>query len=114
MFLKLFILPLKIISIPLIIIIGESDMDEKQKTIALLILAFLFNNLMGYAIWLSLLLLSVISGTPGFALYILIIGGIFFTYLITMNKYIKRKIDVNTTFYVSLNVVAMITGLFLL
>ena len=71
---QILILALKIISIPLIIIIGESHFEEKTKNIALLLLAFLFNNLLGFVTCLSILLISVLSDSYLFILAIILIG----------------------------------------
>ena len=107
---QILILPLKIISIPLIIIIGESNIDEKTKTIALLILAFIYNNLLGFASWFLIILIS--ASISIFSM--IIIGFIFFIYLITINVYIKRKLDINITIYIILNITAFLTGILLI
>lgn len=107
---QILILPLKIISIPLIIIIGESNIDEKTKTIALLILAFIYNNLLGFASWFLIILIS--ASISIFSM--IIIGFIFLIYLITINVYIKRKLDINITIYIILNITAFLTGILLI
>lgn len=107
---QLLLLPLKIISIPLIIIVGESHIDEKKKTILLLILAFLYNNLLGLVAWFAMSLLSMALTI----LSIIIIGVMFFAYLITINIYVKRKIEINNIIYIMLNVTAFLIGLFLI
>ena len=107
---QILILPLKIISIPLIIIIGESNIDEKTKTIALLILAFVYNNLLGFASWFLIILIS--ASISIFSM--IIIGFIFLIYLITINVYIKRKLDINITIYIILNITAFLTGILLI
>ena len=56
----------------------------------------------------------MLHSTYFFIVFLVIIGVIFLTYLITINIYIKRKIDVNTTFYVILSIVAFLTGIFLI
>ena len=111
---QILILTLKLISIPLIIIVGEAKLNEKNKTIILLLLAFLYNNLLGCISWLLIFLISMLHSTYFFIVFLVIIGVIFLTYLITINIYIKRKIDVNTTFYVILSIVAFLTGIFLI
>ena len=107
---QILILPLKIISIPLIIIIGESNIDEETKTIALLILAFVYNNLLGFASWFLIILIS--ASISIFSM--IIIGFIFLIYLITINVYIKRKLDINITIYIILNITAFLTGILLI
>ena len=107
---QILILPLKIISIPLIIIIGESNIDEKTKTIALLILAFIYNNLLGFASWFLIILIS--ASISIFSM--IIIGFIFLIYLISINVYIKRKLDINITIYIILNITAFLTGILLI
>lgn len=107
---QILILPLKIISIPLIIIVGESNIDEKTKTIALLILAFVYNNLLGFASWFLIILIS--ASISIFSM--IIIGFIFLIYLITINVYIKRKLDINITIYIILNITAFLTGILLI
>lgn len=111
---QIILLILKIISIPLIIIIGESDFTEKNKTITLLIIAFLYNNLIGSTTWFAIFLISALKNSYLFILSIIIIGFSILIYLITINKYIKKKIDVNTTLYISLNVIGFLTGIFLI
>ena len=83
---------LKIISIPLIIIVGESSLNKNTKTTAFLILTVIFNNLLGSIIWFAILMISVLNSTYLFIVSIIIIGFIFFSYLITINMYIKRII----------------------
>lgn len=106
---QIILLCLKIISIPLIIIVGESQLEEKNRNIALLVLAFLYNNLLGVATWFMIFFLSVLPNIIGF----IIIGSVFLTYLITINVYVKRKIDMNMAIYVLLSVTAFVTGMFL-
>lgn len=106
---QILIFLLKIISIPLIIIIGESHIDEKIKSIVLLLLAFLYNNFLGSATWFSTFLLSVSSSL----LSIIFIGFLLLIYLIAINIYVKRKIDINIILYIMLNVTAFLTGIFL-
>lgn len=106
---QILMLPLKIISIPLIIIIGESRLNEKTKTIMLLVLTFLYNNLLGFATYFSMFLISFLQSI----LAIIIIGFSILMYLVTINIYVKRKIDINTIIYTMLNLTAFLTGLFL-
>lgn len=106
---QIIMLPLKIISVPLIIIIGESHINENTKSTLLLLLAFLYNNLLGFATKFLVLLLSVPLGI----LSTIIIGASFLIYLITINIYVKRKIDINITIYVMLNLIAFLIGAFL-
>lgn len=106
---QIVILFLKIISIPLILIMGESHLNERNKTIALLILAFLYNNLMGFATWIAILLMSMM---PSIVLVIMI-GFSLLAYLITINLYVTKKVEINMMLYVMLNVVAFLTGILL-
>lgn len=93
---------LKILSVPLIIIVGESNIDEKSKTIALLVLSFLYNNFMGMVTWAFVILtfssLSILT--------IIIIGA----WIIAINLYIKEKIDINNTLYIVIIVIAFLLG----
>lgn len=107
---QILMFPLKIISIPLIIIIGESHLNEKNKMIALLILAFLYNNLLGFATRFSTFLLSALPSV----FMIITIGFSLLVYLIAINIYVKRKIEINMIIYVMLNVVAFFVGLLLI
>lgn len=88
---QILILPLKILNIHLIIIIGESYLNKRIKIIALLILAFLYNNLLGFTTKVSMLLMSILQGSYLFILSIMIIGFLILAYLITINIYVKRK-----------------------
>lgn len=106
---QIIMLPLKIISVPLIIIIGESHINENTKSTLLLLLAFLYNNLLGFAARFLVLLLSVPLGI----LSTIIIGASFLIYLITINIYVKRKIEINITIYIMLNLIAFLIGAFL-
>ena len=110
---QLLILALKIISIPLIIIIGESHFEEKTKNIALLLLAFLFNNLLGFVTCFSIFLISALSDSYLFILMIILIGFSLLVYLITINMYVKGKTDINTGIYIILNIISFLKGLFL-
>lgn len=110
---QLLILILKIISIPLIIIIGESHLNKNTKTITLLLLAFLFNSFLVSTIWLLMFVISVFKNSYLFILSIFIIGFLVLSYLITINMYIKRKIDINITLYIVLCVTGLLTGLFI-
>lgn len=102
MLILMFPLILKILSVPLIIIVGESSMDEKPKTIVLLVLAFLYNNFMGLVTWAFVILtfssLSILT--------IIIIGA----WIIAINLYIKEKIDINNTLYIVIIVIAFLLG----
>lgn len=106
---QILIFILKLISIPLIIIVGESLIDEKRQTIILLVLAFLYNNLLGFVTLFAILLFSV---SPSI-LSIIIIGFLLLVYLITINIYVIRKININIMLYIILNVAAFLTGIFL-
>ena len=106
---QILIFILKFISIPLIIIVGESLIDEKRQTIILLVLAFLYNNLLGFVTLFAILLFSV---SPSI-LSIIIIGFLLLVYLITINIYVIRKININIMLYIILNVAAFLTGIFL-
>lgn len=111
---SILILPLKIISIPLIIIIGDLNLNEKTKTILLLVFAFLCNNLLGYTARFASFFIPILEGTYLFFLSIIIIGFIILTYLVTINMYIKRKIDINNILFTILIAIAFFTGLFLI
>ena len=104
---------LKIISIPLIIIVGESSLNKNTKTIAFLILTVIFNNLLGSIIWFAILMISVLNSTYLFIISIIIIGFIFFSYLITINMYIKRKMEINNALFITLCVVGLLSGFFI-
>ena len=106
---QILIFILKLISIPLIIIVGESLIDEKRQTIILLVLAFLYNNLLGFVTLFAILLFSV---SPSI-LSIIIIGFLLLVYLITINIYVISKININIMLYIILNVAAFLTGIFL-
>lgn len=106
---QILIFLIKLISIPLIIIVGESLIDEKRQTIILLVLAFLYNNLLGFVTFFAILLFSV---SPSI-LSIIIIGFLLLVYLITINIYVIRKININIMLYIILNVAAFLTGIFL-
>ena len=106
---QILIFLIKLISIPLIIIVGESLIDEKRQTIILLVLAFLYNNLLGFVTLFAILLFSV---SPSI-LSIIIIGFLLLVYLITINIYVIRKININIMLYIILNVAAFLTGIFL-
>lgn len=112
---SMIILPLKIISIPLIIIIGESKkMSKRNKTILLLVLTFLYNNLLGFTTWSLIILVSVLKDTYLFFSSIIIMGFLMLTYLIVINMYVKRKIDINNILFTILIAIAFFTGLFLI
>ena len=104
---------LKIISIPLIIIVGESSLNKNTKTTAFLILTVIFNNLLGSIIWFAILMISVLNSTYLFIISIIIIGFIFFSYLITINMYIKRKMEINNAVFITLCVVGLLSGFFI-
>lgn len=104
---------LKIISIPLIIIVGESSLNKNTKTTAFLILTVIFNNLLGSIIWFAILMISVLNSTYLFIISIIIIGFIFFSYLITINMYIKRKMEINNALFITLCVVGLLSGFFI-
>ena len=104
---------LKIISIPLIIIVGESSLNKNTKTTAFLILTVIFNNLLGSIIWFAILMISVLNSTYLFIISIIIIGFIFFSYLITINMYIKRKMEMNNALFITLCVVGLLSGFFI-
>lgn len=96
---------LRILSIPLIIIIGESNINERTKTIVLLVLSFIYNNFIGFVAWtLGILMYTSIS-----ILTIIIIGA----WIIAINIYIKEKTDINTTIYIIFVVVAFLIGVLL-
>lgn len=105
---------LKIISIPLIIIVGESSLNKNTKTTAFLILTVIFNNLLGSIIWFAILMISVLNSTYLFIISIIIIGFIFFSYLITINMYIKRKMEINNALFITLCVVGLLSGFFII
>ena len=104
---------LKIISIPLIIIVGESSLNNNTKTTAFLILTVIFNNLLGSIIWFAILMISVLNSTYLFIISIIIIGFIFFSYLITINMSIKRKMEINNALFITLCVVGLLSGFFI-
>lgn len=105
---------LKIISIPLIIIIGESHLNKNTKTTALLILTILFNSFLGSIIWLAMFMISVLKSTYLFIFSVIIIGFIFLSYLITINMYIKRKMEINNALFVTLCIVGLLSGLIII
>lgn len=105
---------LKIISIPLIIIVGESSLNKNTKTTAFLILTVIFNNLLGSIIWFAILMISVLNSTYLFIISIIIIEFIFFSYLITINMYIKRKMEINNALFITLCVVGLLSGFFII
>lgn len=101
---------LRIISIPLIIIFGEAQhVDEKNRTIILLILSFLYNNFLGFVTW----GLWIIIATSLSILSIIILGTLILSYLIVINLYIKRRVDINNTLYLILIIVAFLIGVLL-
>lgn len=98
---------LRIISIPLIIFVGESNIDERNKTIALLLLTFLYNNFMGVIFK----ILWIFMSTPIGVLFIVIGVICFLSFLISINLYIKGKIDITRTLYIILIVIAFLIGI---
>ncbi len=98
---------LRLISIPLIVVFGELDIYERTRTIVLLILAFLYNNLMGFVAWAFGILIASSMGI----FYILIIGIIILFYLIAINFYIRKRVDINNAVYIILVLVAFLSGI---
>ena len=106
MYIQIVFIALKIMSIPLIIFVGESEqLEERKQNTLLLVLAFLFNNLLGTVIWFAFILFSV----PSIFVKIMV-GVIFLSYLFIINRYIKRKLDMNMSLYVMLCITAFFTG----
>lgn len=100
-----------IIIIP-IVIIGELHINKTIKNIVLLLLTFLYNNLLGLATWFSMFIICYsVYFFHLFFLPTIIIGISILIFLIPINIYVKRKIDINIIVYIILNVIAFMTGL---
>lgn len=98
-----------------IIIIGELHLNKKIKEIVLLLLSFLYNTLLGLAIWFLLYIIAFSTVFfNSFILLAIIVGILFLICLIPINIYVKRKIAINTIVYIIINTIAFSIGLFLL
>ncbi len=104
---------LEILSIPLLIIIGELQINEKTKTIFLLVVDFLYNSFLGSVTGFAMTMISVLDSSYLFILSTIIIGFLILVYLVTINMYVKRKLDINIAIYIILNIVGFLSGLFL-
>lgn len=97
------------------IIIGELHLNKKIKEIVLLLLSFLYNTLLGLAIWVLLYIIAFSTVFfNSFILLAIIVGILFLICLIPINIYVKRKIAINTIVYIIINTIAFSIGLFLL
>lgn len=75
-----------------IIIIGELHLNKKIKEIVLLLLSFLYNTLLGLAIWFSLYIIAFSTVFfNSFILLTIIVGILFLICLIPINIYIYRE-----------------------
>lgn len=103
-----------IISI-IIVIIGELHINKKLKDTILLLLSFLYNTLLGLAMWFSIFIIAFSTAFfNAFTLSIIIGGILFLISLIPINMYAKRKIDINIIVYIILNIIGFLIGLCLL
>lgn len=107
------IMLLKILSIPLLIIIGELHMNERTKTILLLVVDFLYNSFLGSVTSFAMIMISVLESSYLFILSAIIIGILILAYLITINMYVKRKLYINILIYIIIIIVGFLSGLFL-
>ena len=97
------------------IIIGELHLNKKIKETVLLLLSFLYNTLLGLAIWVLLYIIAFSTVFfNSFILLAIIVGILFLICLIPINIYVKRKIAINTIVYIIINTIAFSIGLFLL
>ena len=104
-----------LILIILIIIIGELHLNIKLKKILLLILSFLYNTLLGLAMWFSIFIIPPLTVFLNlFTVAMIIIGVSFLMFLIPINMYVKRKVKINIIVYIILNIIGFLIGFCLL
>jgi len=104
-----------LIVIIIIIIIGQSHLNKKLKKILLMILSFIYNTLLGLAMWFSMFIISFFTIYLNlFSLSMIIVGILFLIALIPINIYVKRKVDINIIVYIILNIIGFLIGLCLL
>lgn len=96
-------------------IVGELHLNIKLKKILLLIISFLYNTLLGLAMWFSILVIASLTVFLNlYAVSMIIIGISFLMFLIPINMYVKRKVKINIVVYIILNVIGFLIGFCLL
>lgn len=96
-------------------IVGELHLNIKLKKILLLIISFLYNTLLGLAMWFSIFVIASLTVFLNlYAVSMIIIGISFLMFLIPINMYVKRKVKINIVVYIILNVIGFLIGFCLL